>query len=496
MQVFAVVMFSPFHCSGQSLWLCRQPTLHLQLEGLTDDSHQLSRELLRRILAVARHLSASADLTDILNVIIDAMRDTLNADRATVFEFDPSTNELFTSVAHGMETKPGQSAAPPRVIRVPATAGLAGECAQSRRIINVPDAYADARFNQSVDKQTGYRTRSILTIPLLGHDGELVGVAQVLNKRESPGMFTAEDEEIAESLAAQAAVAMKRGRLIEDRMVRKKLERDIELARTIQQSSFPDRLPGVAGFDIAAWNEPADKTGGDVYDIVVRDLAISPSGDLAIESSADAVGQWPRGQMARSSNDRVVLLMADATGHGVGPAISVTQLRSMLRMAVRLGADLEQVARHANQQLCSDLPGGRFITAWFGELDATASTLISFSAGQAPLLRYIAGEDRFDLTGADALPLGVMDLPDASPPQCIHMQPGDIFAVISDGIFESRDYEDNLFGADRVQDCLREFRHLPAREMITNMLQRLETFTKGRPADDDRTAIVIKCCVG
>ena len=452
--------------------------------------------MLRRILAVARHLSASADLNEILNVIIDAMRDTLDAERATVFEYDPNANELFTTVAHGMEFK-DQSIDPvtlqsdarpsePRVIRIPATKGLAGECAQTRRIINVPDAYADSRFNQSVDRQTGYRTRSILTIPLLGHDGKLVGVAQVLNKRGSPGVFSVEDEEIAESLAAQAAVAMKRGRLIEDRLVREKLERDIELARTIQQSSFPSELPALSSFDIAAWNEPADKTGGDVYDVMVR--------DLANESSADSGGQWPHGHMARLPNDRVVLLMADATGHGVGPAISVTQLRSMLRMAVRLGADIEHIAKLANQQLCSDLPGGRFITAWFGELDGNASTLTSFSAGQAPLLRYTAVDDSFDLTGADGLPLGVLDLPERTPPQCIHMLPGDMFAVISDGIFESRGYDDNLFGIDRVQESLREFRHLPASQMIAQLLQRLEVFTKGRPADDDRTAIVIKCC--
>ena len=426
---------------------------------LTNAPGQLHRDVLSRILAVARALGASSDLREILNLIIDAMRDTLHADRATVFEFAAKSNELFTSVAHGVDE--GEGAAAVREIRIPATKGLAGECAQTRRIINVPDAYADARFNQAVDHQTGYRTRSILTVPLLGHDGELVGVAQVLNKHGGP--FTAEDEGIAAALAAQAAVAMRRGRLIEDRLVRQKLERDIELARRIQQSSFPNSLPAIAGFDIAAWNQPAEETGGDVYDVI----AAEPGG-------------------------RVVFLMADATGHGVGPALSVTQLRSMLRMAVRLGADLQAIALHANQQLCDDLPGGRFITAWFGELDADRSTIASFSAGQAPLLRYIAAEDRFESADADTLPLGVIDVLDVTDAREMPMRPGDIYAVISDGIFETHNEHGEQFGSDRVQECLHQFRACAAADIIANLRRCVEEFTGGRSPEDDRTVIIIK----
>ncbi len=433
---------------------------------------QLHRDVLSRILAVARHLSASADLQDILHVIIDAMRDTLNADRATVFEYDPKTNELFTTVAHGVDENKTASKDKPREIRIPATKGLAGECAQSQRIINVPDAYADPRFNQAVDRQTGYRTRSILAVPLLGHDGELVGVAQVLNKHGGP--FTAEDEELAQALASQAAVAMKRGRLIEDRLIREKLERDIELARRIQQSSFPAELPVLPGFDVAAWSQPAEETGGDVYDVIAR-ITADPTSD----SSAAPI-------------TKIVLLMADATGHGVGPALSVTQLRSMLRMAVRLGADLTDIARHANQQLCDDLPGGRFITAWFGELDSKHHTLTSLSAGQAPLLRYIAAEDRFDSADADVVPLGVIDLVDLVPSTPLVMNNRDIFAVISDGIFESRNAAGQQFGSERVQSCLRKCRDRSAADMIASLRSSVEEFTQNQPAEDDRTAILIK----
>jgi len=424
----------------------------------------LHRETLSRLLAVSRHLSASSDLREILNVIIDAMRDTLDADRATVFEYDPASDELFTNVAHGVAGDENAT----REIRIPATAGMAGECAQRKQIINTPDAYADARFNQAVDKKTGYRTRSILTIPLLDDEGGLVGVAQVLNKNRGE-VFTSEDEEIAEALAAQAAVAMRRGRLLEDRLVKQQLERDIELARTIQQSSFPDALPTMKRFDIAAWNLPADQTGGDVYDVWAR-----------------------RGEDASDGSARTVLLMADATGHGVGPALSVTQLRSMLRMGVRLNASLTDLATHANEQLCADLPGGRFITAWFGELDDAAGTLDILSAGQAPLLLYRAASDEWEARNADTVPLGVLDDAEFPSPTRLTLGPGDLFAVVSDGIFEAMNSAFEQFGTERAQTAMRAARHEPAEAIIARLRNELDQFTGPGPRLDDCTVIVIK----
>ena len=452
---------------------------------------QLHRETLSRLLAVSRHLSASSDLHEILGVIIDAMRDTLDADRATVFEYDAASDELFTNVAHGVEGRDQRSEVRDQrseansltsdfrpltsasTIRIPATAGLAGECAQRRDIINTPDAYADVRFNQAVDKKTGYRTRSILTIPLLDDERGLVGVAQVLNKNGG-GAFTAEDEEIAEALAAQAAVAMRRGRLLMDRMVKQQLERDIELARTIQQSSFPNELPAMKRFDIAAWNLPADQTGGDVYDVWAR--RGEPHGEPASGGCAQ----------------RVVLLMADATGHGVGPAISATQLRSMLRMGVRLGASLTDLALHANEQLCADLPGGRFITAWFGELDGAAGTLDILSAGQAPLLLYRAAADAWESRNADTVPLGVLEDASFPKPARLKLGPGDLFAVVSDGIFEAVNSAMEQFGVDRAQAAMQAARDGSAASIIDALRKELDQFTGPGPRLDDCTVIVVK----
>ncbi len=442
---------------------------------------QLNQDLLQRVLTVSRHLGASADLNEILAVIIDTMRDGLDAERATVFEFDPKTDELFTFVAHGLGRSAGEDGEPgAEEIRVPANKGIAGDCVQQRAMINVPDAYADDRFNREVDKQTGFRTRSILAIPLITHDHELAGVAQVLNKRG--GAFTEADEEIASALAAHAAVAMKRGRLIEDRLVREKLERDLALAREIQQSTFPTELPSLDGFDLAAWSEPADQTGGDAYDIIGLRGAIT---DASVDSAAATSG--------RESAARAYLLMADATGHGVGPALSATQVRSMLRMGVRIGASLTQIARHMNEQLGEDLPAGRFVTTWFGELDVTSSQLRTLSAGQAPLFWYHAKDDHFEGISADSVPLGVMDDLEIDAPRTLTLEPGDLFIVFSDGIYEAAAPDrSEQFGVDRTLEIVRKSASRSAATIIDAVRDAVLRFTQGAPPDDDRTAIILK----
>ncbi|MHC4220657.1 MAG: PP2C family protein-serine/threonine phosphatase, partial [Planctomycetota bacterium] len=255
-----------------------------------------------------------------------------------------------------------------------------------------------------------------------------------------------------------------------------KLERDLQLARQIQERTFPNRLPRLAGFRLDAWSEPADETGGDTYDVVgYQSAAAGTPVVLTVEHA-----------------DRAVLLMADATGHGIGPAMSVTQVRAMLRMAVRSGEGLASIVRHLNDQLHVDLPEGRFITAWLGQLDAADRTLTSFSAGQAPILRYDAKRDAFDVTDADTYPLGVVAQLDIEVGPPTRIESGDIVAVISDGIFEATSPSGEQFGTDRVVEVIAVARHGSPTESIEAVRGAVVEFTEGAPASDDRTGIIIK----
>src|SRR5206468_10169377 len=121
----------------------------------------------------------------------------------------------------------------------------------------------------------------------------------------------------------------------------------------------------------------------------------------------------------------MVLLLADATGHGVGPALSVTQVRSMLRIGVRLRADLNNVLAQINRQLCQDLGAERFVTAFLGLLDPAAHCVSYQSAGQAPLLHFRARDRHLSWLSSSMLPLGIDEDPQDQGMQRMALEPGD-----------------------------------------------------------------------
>ena len=407
----------------------------------------LRPEDFQRLLDVTRALAHPLDLRSLLAQIVDAARELLDSERGSVFLHDPATGELYTLVATGS----GE-------IRIPPGRGIAGECAQKREVINVPDCYADPRFDSSFDRQSGFRTRCLLAVPLVGHDDTLVGVMQILNKRG--GVFEKEDEGIATALAAQCAVALQRQNLLRELVAKEKMERELEVARQIQVSFLPKFMPKVAGYELAGWSRPADSTGGDVYDVV-------------------------------ASAGRAVLLLGDATGHGIGPALSVTQVRSMLRMALRLGGDLDAVFGHLNDQLSDDLPLNRFVTAFLGILDPLAHTLTYQSAGQGPVL-HLGADGSTRALDTTAAPLGM--LPGLRAPKALSLSfaPGDIVALITDGVYERESPAGAEMGSDAVVDIIRSHTGAPLAEIVQRIVAACDAFGGAAPQADDMTLLLVR----
>lgn len=255
-----------------------------------------------------------------------------------------------------------------------------------------------------------------------------------------------------------------------------KLEGDIRVAQEIQQKTFPVSLPTIPGFEIAGWNMPADETGGDTYDVIGYEVDPETNDVHLFDDEAE----------------KAILLLGDATGHGLGPALSVTQIRAMLRMGVHINPDIPLLLTHINEQLHADLPSGRFISAWLGQLDASTKMLNYFSAGQAPLLYLNAEKNTVDVRKADTYPLGISDSIDITHINRIEMSSGDIFAVISDGIFEAANSKNELFGTDRVNELLIREQEKTAKKIIDIIRNEVNQFTENAAAGDDQTVIIIK----
>jgi HD-GYP domain-containing protein (c-di-GMP phosphodiesterase class II) len=160
---------------------------------------------LQRLLEVAKSLGAERDVDRLLERILGEAQEVIEADRCSLFVVDPERNELWSKIAHGMGA--GE-------IRIPLGKGIAGQCAETKQVIHITDPYSDPRFNQEVDRSSGYRTRSILTVPMLDREGTCTGVLQALNKKD--GSFTLEDEELLLALGGISAVALENAFLHRD----------------------------------------------------------------------------------------------------------------------------------------------------------------------------------------------------------------------------------------------------------------------------------------
>ncbi len=160
-------------------------------------------EKLQSILDVARAMTAERRLDRLLALVVDEAAKVAEADRCTLFLVDREAGELWSKVAHGTER-----------IRVPLGAGIAGAVAATGLPIRIADAYADPRFHPDVDRATGYRTRTVLAVPMRNTRGEVVGVLQALNRKD--GAFGAEDEDLLFALAGPAASALENAVLNEE----------------------------------------------------------------------------------------------------------------------------------------------------------------------------------------------------------------------------------------------------------------------------------------
>lgn len=179
---------------------------------------QTENSRLHSLLEVTNTLSSVIDLETLLFKIMDVVKINLHADRCTVFILDKEKNELWSKAAIGLKQE----------IRFPADKGIAGFVAGSGETLNIPDAYADYRFNPEVDKKTGYKTKNMLTMPMRDKRNEVIGVFQVLNRET--GSFTSKDEELLKAISSIAAGALENALLYEE--IRKSFTSFIETLST------------------------------------------------------------------------------------------------------------------------------------------------------------------------------------------------------------------------------------------------------------------------
>lgn len=414
-----------------------------------DSDMKMWEELLRQLLDISRHLASMTDLERILNLIIERAAKLMDVERATVFLYDSSTEELYIEAAlEKLE------------VRLKADVGIAGAAAREREIVMVNDAYSDDRSCRDVDIQTGFRTRNLLAGPLLDYDGQLVGVLELINKRA--GDFDSSDIYPFEILSAQAGIALQRANLIQDRLEKSKIEKELAIAGQIQQQLLPAEPETIPGYEIKVYFRPSDRVGGDCYDFMQLDD-----------------GSW-------------TFLVGDATGHGIGPALISAETRALIRGVMSVNPDMQKVITTVNDLLVADLPEDKFITIFFGRLIPSSHRMEYASAGHSPILLHRGQTNDVERLETTGIPLGILPGNEHQGSDLLDFFISDTLTILTDGIPEYRNSEGEEFGVKRIENCLQRCGKENLETMLHTLIGEMHTFAGDSPQQDDITVLMIR----
>jgi phosphoserine phosphatase RsbU/P len=411
------------------------------------ESEAITSEQVRLVRSVSRALARTTDLDALLLQIAQATREMLACERSSIFLHDAKTHEFWTKIA--LDTKE---------IRVPEKTGIVGAAFWSNQLLDVADPYSDSRFNPANDIRTGFKTRNILAAPVANSDGKPLGVIQAINKKT--GAFGAEDESLIELLADQAGVAIQRHQFMVEAIRVASLEKEMDLARRVQEAMIPKNPPKIVGMEVAGRTKPASVTGGDVFD-----LWHTPDGRLGV-------------------------FLGDASGHGLGPTIVVSQVRTLVRTLAETDTDPLRILTRINSRMAGDLEGGQFITTFMGFFSGDGR-LDYCSAGHGPMIIRDAAGAEVRLVHPMLPPIGVLDdLPqDATEP--LHVHPGGAFLVLSDGIFEAHSPTGEMFGIESVCKYLQEHPDLHPSQIIDSLYDQVRQWQGRDEPDDDQTIVLL-----
>lgn len=240
----------------------------------------------------------------------------------------------------------------------------------------------------------------------------------------------------------------------------------LQLAGEVQKSLLPHQKPRVSGLDVAGRNVSCDEIGGDYYDFL-----------------------WKR----EVNTGPFSIVVGDISGHGVESALLMTTARAFLRMRFSQPGTLSDVITAMNRHLAKDvLELGKFMTLFCVTIDPARKQLTWVRAGHDPAILYDPVQDRFEELKGEGVALGVLGEISYIENEKSNLTNGQILAIGTDGIWEATNIDGEMFGKNRLRGIIRENSSAPAGDILNKVYDSLNQFTRGQPAEDDITLVIIK----
>ena len=397
------------------------------------ESLRKSLNIYKGLVEVSGLINSITDYDELLRAILDVARRVILAETASLFFVNKETGALelaISSFAEGEFVQPN--------ISVPRGRGIVGWVVTHAQSLLIPNAYEDSRFYKEADLQTGFRTRSILCAPLI-HNGEVIGVLQILNPRDKQSF----DEQELEGFTAYAnltATAIEKLRTLERMRAQERVERDLAIASDIQREllarAIPHRIPGAV---FVAHNQAASNVGGDFYNVFVR------------------------------SPDETYFAIGDVSGKGISASLLMAQTLSAMQFVFAASTSPSEALTKLNSTLNERIVRGMFVTTIVGRIIPSANRIELASAGHCKPLIVRADGSVHEIETEGSLPLGI--LPKVTYRQGkLDLERDDWLVCFTDGLSESRNPANKTFFDQKIIPSLAERKFSSPQEIVDHLI--------------------------
>jgi sigma-B regulation protein RsbU (phosphoserine phosphatase) len=375
----------------------------------------------------------------------------MQAEASSLMLVIEETNELEFKVALG----PKATAVKP--FRLPIGKGISGWVAESGEAVLIPDAYSDPRFDPSFDKRSGFKTRSMLCVPMI-HKSKIVGVMTLLNKIDGTP-FNESDQILFTIFATQAALSIENARLLFAAIEKERLDKELQVASEIQNLLIPQSLPKSTYLEIAAEYIPCKEVGGDFYDVIQID------------------------------ENRHIFVVADVSGKGIPGALVVSNMQATLRAFLQYSDDLLPIVTRLNESITRQTTADRYITFFIGLYDHQKSSLTYINAGHnPPLLVHRNGQIKELKTGG--IFIGFMPWEYES--ETVPFRKGEQLILYTDGLVEAMNKKEIEFDMTGLKSTVRENMNISTDALKNEIIKRVHKHTGNMPLADDFTLLITR----
>jgi len=412
------------------------------------------------------------DLDEVLKMIMNCVISVSNASAGAIFLLSSDKKELTVETVEGLfpplHKTSGYVSSKAKYImerfkaeRIKLGEGIIGEVAKTGNPILIKRAENDPRVPEV---STDFLKINTMVITPLKIKEEVVGVIALVNKKDDT-RFTEMDNTMLRALGSQAAISINNAKLYKELSVKERMERELQIAKDIQQFILPKESPVIENFDIVSLYRSAMEVGGDYYDYV------------------------------KVSGNEIGIVIGDVSGKGVPGALIMAMVRSILQAIGMGNHSTKDVLSRLNKHVCNSLKTDMFVSIFYCILDTKNRTLTYSRAGHDPLILLSAGKSEYELLTTNGLAIGLSDpatFSEVIEEKKIQLSSHDIVVFYTDGITEAMNEKQEEFGFDKLANVITSNRALDAKGISAKIDEEVTQFVGKMHQHDDITMVVLK----